>query len=61
MLSLDAFATYLTPTIRSYIRKNRTTLSIILGGYIGYIQVLDISLNKPLKALIKEEYNDYYD
>ena len=60
LLSLDAFVAHLTPAIRTHVRKNRTTLSIIPGGYIGYIQVLDVSLNKPLKALIKEEYNDHY-
>jgi hypothetical protein len=61
MLYLDAFSAHLTPTIRSHIRKNRIALSIVLGGYTRYVQVLDVSLNKPLKELIKEEHDDYYD
>jgi hypothetical protein len=61
LLCLDAFVAPLTPTIRSHIRKNWTTLSVIPGGCTGYIQVLDVSLNKPLKALIKEEHDDHFD
>jgi hypothetical protein len=30
-------------------------LSAIPGGCIGLVQPLDVSINKPLKALIKEE------
>jgi hypothetical protein len=37
LLCLDAFAAHLTPTVRSYIRQNRTTLSVILGGCTGYV------------------------
>jgi hypothetical protein len=61
MLSLDSFSPHLTPTVRSYVKQNKTTLSVIPGGCTGYIQPLDVSLNKPLKALIKEEHDDHFD
>jgi hypothetical protein len=61
MLCLDSFSPYLTPAVRSYVKRNRTTLSVIPGGCTGYIQPLDVSLNKPLKALIKEEHDDHFD
>jgi hypothetical protein len=35
-------------------------MSVIPSSCIGYVQVLDISLNKPLKDLIKEEHDDHY-
>jgi hypothetical protein len=61
MLCLDAFSAHLTPAVRSYVKQNRITLSVIPGGCTGYIQPLDVSLNKPLKALIKEEHDDHFD
>jgi hypothetical protein len=61
LLCLDAFAAYLTPRVRAAARAQRTTLSVILGGCTGYVQPLDVSLNKPIKALIKEEHDDHYD
>lgn len=61
LLCLNAFLVHLIPTIRSYVKSNKTTLSVILGGCIRYIQPLDVALNKPLKALIKEEHDDHYD
>ena len=33
---------------------------MIPEGCTEYVQVLDISLNKPIKVLINEEHNDYY-
>jgi hypothetical protein len=56
----NAFAAYFTPRVRAAAKAQRTTLSIILRGCIGYIQPLDVSLNKPMKALIKEEHDNHY-
>jgi hypothetical protein len=35
-------------------------MSVILSGCTGYVQVLDVSLNKLLKDLIKEEHDNHY-
>jgi len=43
------------------LKEQKTTLSVIPGGCTGYIQPLDVSLNKPLKDLIQEEMDDHYD
>jgi hypothetical protein len=61
MLYLDTFKAHLTPKVHEAARKAWTTLSIVPGGCTGYVQVLDVSLNKPIKALIKEEHDDHYD
>jgi len=61
LLSLNAFSAHLTPTVRSALKAQKTTISVVPGGCTRMVQVLDVSLNKPLKALIKEEQDDHYD
>ena len=36
-------------------------MSVISEGYTRIVQVLDISINKLLKDLIKEEQDNHYD
>jgi len=52
---------YLTLAVSSLLKRQGVTLSVIPGGCTGYIQPLDVSLNKPLKDLIKEEQDNYFD
>jgi hypothetical protein len=61
LLSLDAFSAHLTPAVLRVLKANRTTVSVVPGGCTGMVQVLDVSLNKPLKDLIKQEQDDHYD
>ena len=37
------------------------TASFIPGGCTGYLQVLDIALNKPLKDLVRDQAELHYD
>jgi hypothetical protein len=55
LIALDAFKAHLTPAVRAELKKQKTTLSAIPSGCIGLVQPLDVSINKTLKALIKEE------
>jgi hypothetical protein len=61
LLSLNAFKAHLTPAVLAELRKQKTTLSAIPGGCTGLVQPLDVSINKPLKALIKEEQDNHWD
>jgi hypothetical protein len=61
LIVLDAFKAHLTPAVHTELRKQKTTLSAILGGCTGLVQPLDVSINKPLKALIKEEQDNHWD
>ena len=61
LLCLNAFVAYLTLAVSSLLKRQGVTLSVIPGGCTGYIQPLDVSLNKPLKDLIKEEQDNYFD
>jgi len=60
-LALDAFKAHLTPAVRAELKRQRTTMSAIPGGCTGFVQLLDVSINKPLKALIKEEQDNHWD
>ena len=45
--------------LRDAFKKLNVTLSIIPGGCTGYVQVLDVLINKLIKAYI-EEYEDIW-
>jgi hypothetical protein len=42
-------------------KKLNTTISVILGGCTGYIQLLDVSVNKVMKSFIRQYEEDHYD
>jgi hypothetical protein len=48
-------------SLRDEFKKLNCTTSYIPGGYTGFIQVLDISLNKELKALIAQQASNHAD
>jgi len=58
---LDAFKAHLTPSVHAELKKQKTSLSAIPGGCTRLVQPLDVAINKPLKALIKKEYNLHWD
>jgi hypothetical protein len=60
LLAIDIFRAYITELVTTAFQKQKTTISIIPEGCTGFIQVLDIVLNQPLKRLIKEEADIYY-
>jgi hypothetical protein len=51
---LDAFAPQITAAVRVEFKKLNTICFYIPGGCIGFIQVLDIALNKILKTLVAQ-------
>ena len=42
-------------------KKLNYITSFIPRSYIGYIQMLDVALNKPLKDFVAQASNDHYD
>ena len=55
LLALDAFSPHLTLAVHRAFKAQKTTLSVIPRGCTRIVQVLDVSINKLLKDLIKEE------
>jgi hypothetical protein len=51
----------MTKLVLNEFKKLNYTTSFILGGCIGFIQVLNIALNQPLKELVKQATDDHYD
>jgi hypothetical protein len=50
----------MTKSVFNEFKKLNYTTSFILGGCIGFIQVLNITLNQPLKELVKQAADDHY-
>ena len=59
--ALDSFTAHITPEVQQAFRDINCTTSIIPGGCTGFVQVLDVGLNKPLKDLVKEQSEMHYD
>ena len=51
----------MTQQLHSEFKKLNYTTSYIPGGYTGFVQVLNISLNKPLKVLVAQATADHAD
>jgi hypothetical protein len=51
----------MTQQLRNEFKKLNYTTSYIPGGCTGFVQVLDVSLNKPLKALVAQATADHTD
>jgi hypothetical protein len=59
MVVLDAFKGYVTQELKGEIRKTNTALVTIPGGMTSQLQVLDVAVNKPFKARLRQPYNGW--
>ena len=57
MLCLDAFQGHLTDEIKNKIHRLKSELVVIPTGMTSVIQPLDVSVNKPFKAQLSEQYD----
>ena len=56
MLILDAFKGHLTDSVKSQLRKMNTELVVIPGGMISVLHPMDVSINKPFKDRLRQQY-----
>jgi len=54
LFALDLMGSHKTPTVLNLLRQNNITPSLILGGCTSLLQPLDVSVNKPLKEVIRD-------
>ena len=54
LFALDLMGSHKTPTVLNLLRQNNITPSLIPGGCTGLLQPLDVSVNKPLKEVIRD-------
>lgn len=59
MLVLDAFRGHLTPSVKKALSDEHTDLVVIPGGMTSQLQVLDVSINKPFKDKIRQQYTEW--
>lgn len=59
MLLLDAFRGHLTPEVKRRLQKSNCDLVVIPGGMTPVLQPLDVSVNKPFKAYLRQEYEEW--
>jgi hypothetical protein len=57
MLVLDAFKGHLTDSVKKMLKESSCDLAVIPGGLTSQLQPLDVSLNKPFKAYLRDEYD----
>ena len=56
ILCLDSFRAHLTDSVVAEFRKYHSHKAVIPGGCTSVFQPLDVSLNKPFKALLRSQY-----
>jgi hypothetical protein len=61
LLTLDVFVLQITKSVTAEFKKLNCITLYIPGRYTSFVQVLDISLNKTLKALVVQAAEDYTD
>ena len=59
MLCLDAFRGHLTDGIENKIHRLKTEFVVIPTGMMSVLQPLDVSVNKPFRALLSEQYDSW--
>ena len=60
-LVLDAFQCHCSLTLLRLLKEeNKTTLTIIPGGFTSVLQPLDVSVNKSMKVMLQRRWNQRY-
>ncbi len=59
LLFLDSFSAHKTEKVNSLLSKNQIECIIIPPGTTSYLQPLDVSINAPFKAYVREEYGKW--
>ena len=60
LLSLDVFAGQKTPEVKQAFKDLNVIPSFIPSGCTGYVQVLDVAINKPLKMMLADAAERHY-
>lgn len=57
LLIFDAMAAHKEPNVHKYLNNAGAHLAVIPGGLTCKLQPLDVAVNHPFKALVREEWN----
>ena len=56
LLILDSCSAHLTEPVEEAFKRHNTTVLIIPGGCASVIQPLDVSINQPVKGLLRTSW-----
>ena len=59
LLFLDSFSAHLTDEVKDKFKTYNTTVVVIPGGCTSVLQPLDVSINKPVKAILRQSWEQY--
>lgn len=59
LLVWDMFRSHLTNETKKHLKRSNTATAVIPGGLTSVLQPLDVSLNKPFKDRIRDEWNQW--
>ena len=59
LLLLDCFIAHLTEAVQALFAECNTTVIVIPGGCTSILQPLDVSINKPVKGILRHLWEQY--
>ncbi len=59
MLVLDSFKGHLVDSVEESLKGKKSDMVVIPGGMTSQLQPLDVSVNKPFKDYVKDEYETW--
>ena len=59
LLVWDMFRSHITENSKARLSRTNTDIAVIPGGLTSLLQPLDVSLNKPFKGNVREEWNNW--
>ncbi|XP_069593726.1 bromodomain testis-specific protein [Ranitomeya imitator] len=59
LLVLDQFRAHISENTKKVFKEVKTHLAVIPGGLTSQLQPLDVSINKPFKVYMREEWNKW--
>jgi hypothetical protein len=59
MFVLDAFNGHFSDPVKDQLRQMKTELVVIPDGMISVLQPMDISINKPFKDRLSQQYMNW--
>jgi hypothetical protein len=59
LIRMDEFKVHLMGTCLNAIQNTGTEVDFVIGGYTGYVQILDKGVNRPFKSYAREEFDNW--
>lgn len=60
MIIYDKCKVHISSKVLNYLKEKKILHEMIPAGTTGYLQPLDVSINRPLKAKVKERFDQLY-